>query len=523
MKKRLIFIIISLMIFTGIFSAALFAEDEEENAPSEAEQLEISLKGAKGTDKLLDGDEESYKQFDKNTELTVSSDIGIAQLYVVFDKIPAPYEISDGEESFTVGENGFLHEYIDIKTLFGYTPEKVTLRFAEKTSVSEISAFAEGTPPAWVQIWQPPCETADLLLASTHIDDEQLFFAGILPYFAGELGLNVQVVYFTDPYQYHDRPHEQLNGLWHVGVRNYPVMGEFVDKYSETKKDAYAHQEKIGFTKEEIIDFQVEMLRRFRPLVVIGHDFDGEYSHGQHMINAETLTEALPLAADESYHTESASRYGVWDTPKCYIHLYEENEIVMDWDIPLEKFGGKTAFEMTQEGFMFHKSQHWTWFYGWIFGKNGNKITKAAEIKKHSPCEYGLYRTKVGLDTGIGDMFENLMTYGELEAEKLRLEEESRAAESESIRLLEESRAAAEAESIRLEEESRAAESERLRREEESRAAAEAERIRLEKEAKNSKSGIITAVIAAVGICFGVLLMIPQMKPKKSKKKLRRK
>ncbi len=519
------------LIFVSLIIAIVFAFAVSAEEPTEAEQLPITLSGASGLSKLTDGDESSYCKLSAGTTLKIKSETGIASLYTVFDRIPGEWTISDGETSAVCGKNDFLHEYTDVKAIFGYAPKEITMTFdAASVSVSEISAFAEGDIPSWVQVWQPPCDgKADLMLCSTHSDDEQLFFAGILPYFAGELKLNVQVVYFTSPFSYHDRTHEQLNGLWEVGVRCYPIYGEVVDKYSETKADAYAHQEKYGITKDDMIEFQVEMLRRFKPLVVIGHDFNGEYSHGQHMINTETLTLALELSADETNYPKSAEKYGTWDTPKTYIHLYKENQIVMDWDQPLEAFGGKTAFQVTQDGFSHHTSQHWTWFYGWIYGKNGNKITKATEIKTHSPCRYGLYRTTVGLDSGIGDMFENLMTYGEQEEERLRLEEESRRLESESISAEEESsrlESIAESESIRLEEESRYVE-------EESKRLAESESVeesvRIDKEQpeaeKNKQQMTVTVavVIAVLVVANFVLVVYVNVKSNKKKKIKRRK
>ena len=71
--------------------------------------------------------------------------------------------------------------------------------------------------------------------------------------------------------------------------------------------------------------------------------------------------------------------------------------------------GGKTAYEMSKLGFACHRSQHYTWFSDWLSGARGN-YTKATDIKKYSPTEYGLYRTTVGADTGVGgwDFFENL-------------------------------------------------------------------------------------------------------------------
>lgn len=530
MRKYCLF---SLILITLLLVFAVTAVAEE---PTEAEQLPLELSGASSLYKLTDGDEASYRKLSAGTTLTVSADVGISSLYIVFDRIPGEWTLSDGEVSAVCGDNGYLHEYVDVKAVLGYAPETVQLTFADSdVTVSEISAFGEGEQPSWVQVWEPPCDgDTDLMLCSTHSDDEQLFFAGILPYFAGELGLNVQVVYFTSPFSYHDRPHEQLNGLWAVGVRNYPIYGEMRDKYSETLKDAYAHQESYGITRDEIVEFQVEMLRRFRPLVVVGHDFVGEYSHGQHMINTDTLVEALELATDAAQYPESAEKYGVWDTPKTYIHLYKENPIVMDWDKPLEAFGGKTAFQVTQDGFACHTSQHWTWFYGWIYGKNGNTITKATEIRTYSPCKYGLYRTTVGLDSGIGDMFENVMTYAEQEAERLREEEESRRAESESISREEESsrlESIAESESLRLEEESRYAESESIRLEEESRyaesvsdsiAESESQRLAEEKREGEKRTVLMTVAVVAAVLVSGVIAAVSVNINSSKKKKLKR-
>ena len=87
----------------------------------------------------------------------------------------------------------------------------------------------------------------------------------------------------------------------------------------------------------------------------------------------------------------------------------------MDFDTPLQAFDGKTAFEVSQEGFGCHKSQHWTWFYKWMYGTDDNPISKAADIKTYSPCHYGLYESKVGMDELGGDFFENVQTYKERE------------------------------------------------------------------------------------------------------------
>ena len=39
------------------------------------------------------------------------------------------------------------------------------------------NGLSAGELPDFVQIWNPPCEKADMMIITTHSDDEQLFFA----------------------------------------------------------------------------------------------------------------------------------------------------------------------------------------------------------------------------------------------------------------------------------------------------------------------------------------------------------
>ncbi len=385
---------------------------------------------------------------------TLKSDKEIDALYFLFDTKDADMTLTAGGEEKTV-EGKFLHRYVKISELFSGPVTEVTVRFSERTILNEIYAFGEGELPDWVQVWEDPCEKADLMLFTTHADDEQLFFAGVLPTYAGERKLAVQVAYFTDHRNETDRRHELLNGLWTVGVTHYPVIGAVPDAYAQgddveaSYNWALRNAEAAGFTEEALVASQTELLRRFKPLAVVGHDLNGEYHHGQHILNIRTLLKAVEGAGTEEFCPESAAAYGVWDVPKVYVHLYGENEILMDWDTPLETFGGKTAFQMTQEGFACHKSQQDTWFTKWIRGADG-KLTRADGVSyvppvystytsvAFSPCRYGLYRTLVGADEEKNDFLEHIETW-EAKAER---EEEERLAEE---RRLEEERLAREA------------------------------------------------------------------------------
>lgn len=517
--RRFAILFFAVCILCGL--AAPLAAVGTEETPVEAVELTASASIAcpdGSVSALTDGREETYADLPAGAAVTITSEAGIASLYVIFDRIYGAWTLSDGTAEIVCGTNGYLHEYIDVAEKLGHSPNSLTLTFAERDcSLSEVHLFGDGVAPSWVQIWEPPCEEADLLLFSTHIDDEHLFFAGVLPYYAVARALDVQVVYFTDPFQYHERPHEQLNGLWTVGVRHYPVSGDFVDMRSYSSAEAYAHQESFGFTRDDMVRSQVELLRRFRPQVVVGHDIHGEYGHGQHMINCETLMEGLDLAADASFDPDSAAQYGVWDTPKAYIHLWEENPIVMDWDVPLEAFGGRTAFQISQEGFRCHKSQIVFWLGGWMFGENGS-ITKASQITSYSPCRYGLYRTTVGPDVEGGDMFENIpRSYAEIREEAARQEEIRR--QEEEARAAEEARLE---EIRRQEEEARAAEEARLE-EEGRRAGLESREETAPVVAATGVSAAVAVIAAAALIMAAAMLLCMRPMPKSNRPQRRRK
>ena len=138
-----------------------------------------------------------------------------------------------------------------------------------------------------------------------------------------------------------------------------------------------------------------EWIRRFQPDVLLTHDLQGEYGHGAHRACADAVMHCVEYAADAKKYPRSAQKYGTWDTPKCYIHLWKENVIDMDWRQPLEAFGGKTGFDVAAEGFRCHKSQQKTDYHVEDWGPWDSSL-------------FGLFRTTVGPDEEKNDFFENL-------------------------------------------------------------------------------------------------------------------
>ncbi len=457
MKKRiaavLCLIIVSLSLFVRVYA--------DEYAPATAEQLTDGVRltvmsdGAEaGCTKLRDGSHTTWHTYAGATVMDIMSDTVVGGLYIIFDRVPGEYTLTNGDSTVTLGGSGFLHDFTDIAALADGV-QLLTLTFERGVSVSEIYVYGTGTPPDFVQRWSEPYERADLLLFSAHSDDEHLFFAGILPHCAAN-GIYAQVVYMTDHSlknyignDSHVRVHEQLDGLWAAGVRNYPVIAPFPDYHASSADGAANALSNYGITRDDVTAFVTEQIRRFTPLVAVGHDKNGEYGHGFHMLYSDALRESSHHAADGEMYSASAEKYGTWDTPKTYIHMWE-NEINLDWDTPLEYFGGQTAFQISQSAYRLHQSQM---LHGglshWLYGKNG-EITSAVQIKFASPCRFGLYRSTVGEDISKNSFFENVTLYSaadRIAAEEAAVSESLAIAESESIAIAEaESIAAAESE-----------------------------------------------------------------------------
>lgn len=450
-----VFVICLCFLLSWLSAGQVAAQQVEENtARNITDTCTVTAEGYSGVGFLTDGNIDTYRSSSEQAQITLENASGIGSLYLLFDLEYGMYTIKNNDTGVTVkaGEYNFLHEYIDLKALFGVCPKSVTLEFHNgSVRLSEIYALSDGTPPDFVQTWQAPLDgKADIVLFSTHGDDDQLFFAGLMPLYAKARNVAFQVVYLTDHRNLTTgRTHEMLNGLWAVGVTAYPVFGDFEDFRIDDLEGTYKQYEKLGRSREELQGFVVEQVRRFRPQVAIGHDLNGEYGHGMHMVYADLLVKSLELTAGPAAFPESAQKYGLWDVPKLYLHLYKENPIVLDYDTPLNELGGLTPFEVTQKyGYPCHKSQQWTDFTQWLNGYN-NEIKKASQIYSNNPTRFGLYRTTVGEDVAKNDFMENIVTYAEQE----RLEQERLEQERLEQERLEQERLEADLEAKRLEQE----------------------------------------------------------------------
>lgn len=361
-------------------NAAAAYTDSSSTETTQSEYFTGQISGVdENTAKLLcDGDcMTAYKKADC-IDITLSSERKFTAAYIMWNNIPESYTLT-AQNQTVVAEDGFLHKLIE----FDEPTDEFRLECKSGGELCDIYLFADSNYPDFVQRWEPPCKQADLLVLSTHADDEYLMFGGTIPYYAKELGLQVQVAYLTTHFDEQPRPHELLNGLWTAGVKNYPLFGVIGDI---PLCPIYSLEEAAAlYDFNEVLEWFVEQIRIYKPSVIVTHDINGEYGHGAHMLAAKTTQDAVAISADPNSFPDSARKYGVWDVPKTYLHFWGENKITMDWEQPLESFGGITAREAASLAYDQHKSQHkWEYIVGYWKGWDCR--------------QFGLYRTLVGID-----------------------------------------------------------------------------------------------------------------------------
>ncbi|MBE6758525.1 MAG: hypothetical protein E7554_00355 [Ruminococcaceae bacterium] len=316
-------------------------------------------------------------------------------LYIRWSMNPPQWRLeatlSDGSVvSSQQGTFGYVQEYVQLP--------KDTVSFRMVTddgksrplSMVELEVYSPGVLPASVHKWQPTPSTAEMLVLSTHQDDEILYFGGTIPYYSGELGYDTVVAYAA--YDNDLRLHEAMEGLWTCGLRQHPVFMGYKDKFCSTIDRA-----RTIWNETEVIRGVTELIVRYRPQVIVSHDINGEYGHGQHLLLVHCLRNALVYAGDSSYVEKNLPGCSPWTVSKCYLHLYWKNRIVMQWgDMKLESAGGKTALEVARRAYDCHVSQH-------IFDYVVGTTDKTFDCRK-----FGLYMTNVGEDVSKNDFFENI-------------------------------------------------------------------------------------------------------------------
>ena len=352
-------------------------------------RITVGKAGKKEIRKLTDGNYQTYVIVRAGGEIVADgSGQKVGSVMIRFYERSTATEVWAGQngEYALVSECGsHLSEWIPLPE--NTDAVKLINKERGRMFLAEITVYGTGEKPEDCPEWED-YDSCDLMVVACHPDDELLWLGGLLPTYAGERGLRVQVVYAVPSTPM--RRLELLDGLCHCGVRGYPAFLNLPDVFAKRMKDAYSH-----WGKNKMHRLMTECIRRWKPEVIVTHDLKGEYGHGGHQAVADTVCASIGYAADAGKYPESFRKYGVWQVKKCYIHLYKKGRIQFDWHRPLEAFGGKDGLTVATEALALHRSQVKR---GWEM-EDGGKMDNSL---------FGLYYTSVGPDEAGDDLFEHI-------------------------------------------------------------------------------------------------------------------
>ena len=374
-----------------LYGATLDAAKEAKNI---TKQCKVKVSEGK-TEKMLNGSVGngwSYTHDDAWIGIALPKDVEAGALRVEFRFEPKGFELIEYDQDQNVirsrtQENTFPSIY----TIMPLLSETRYIRLnmtAKDQVVLNLVVYSAGLLPANVQTWLPPEEKVDMMVFSTHQDDEVIFLGGTIPYSDVVCGRPTITVYMTNCTR--NRRREALECLWEMGTRHYPEFINLEDKRVSSIEEGV----KLWGGKDNILKEMVQRIRRYKPEVIVTQDLNGEYGHNQHKIMARAMKYAIEAAADETQYPDSYKMYGAWQVKKLYLHLYEENQIRMDWKTPQPALGGLTLLKVAQNGMEKHASQ--------------TKYYSVKDSGQYDNALFGLALTTVGEDVQKNDFFENI-------------------------------------------------------------------------------------------------------------------
>ncbi len=319
----------------------------------------------------------------------------IKGFYFKWDATPPTWDLyaydSVGNETLadSGGKNGGLTEFAEVPaSMSGYKKFKFVSTNPEIAfAIANLSVYAGGVPE-YVPHWESyDGKGVDLLVISAHPDDESVFLAAPVLTYIND-GKTVATGYMTWGASY--RRFEAEEACWMLGEKYAPTFRAAHDMMTNSLESMEKY-----WPLDKAVGYIVELIRKYKPSVIITHDIGGEYGHGAHMETSYAAQLAFAQASDPTKFPESAEKYGVWKPGKLYLHMYSEDKITFNLDAPLSVFSGETVCQAATAAFERHTSQ----------AAKGWTIESAGEC---SMAYFGLFASNVGPDIKHDSMFEHI-------------------------------------------------------------------------------------------------------------------
>lgn len=251
---------------------------------------------------------------------------------------------------------------------------------------------------------------ATIMIIGAHPDDEGIFFGGAIPYYTQTLDVPTVFICMTSgdfSLAPSVREAEMRNAAWVYGLRSHPIFPRFRDYWFGTDSDNVSgswdiwNDNVLGNGDEldgrlKATRYIAAQIRKYRPEVVVGHDFEGEYGHSNHKAAAIATADGFAMAADPAVELEGLA---VWQAKKLYIHNYDRDASALSklfhdhWETP--SIGGLTPREVANNGLSFHATQDTqTVSTAYLTGETASPV-----FDPYPSEEWGLHTSFVGTDS----------------------------------------------------------------------------------------------------------------------------
>lgn len=234
-------------------------------------------------------------------------------------------------------------------------------------SLCELRVCAAGYEPPLLTRREP----VDLMLVLSGVSEETDLLGGLLPVYAVEHGIRTAVVYVGKDDG--NRVQEGFRALESMGADVIPVF------LLQDDQATCSIDRMVSYWKENnLLGTLTDLIEAYQPRVIVTCDPQDTFSMVRTPFTARLMLKIM-----------DGNKPGTRSVQKFY-HLSADGETVLDWNVPLVTYGGRTAREAAETAYACYRSEE---CYGTVIPESSR---------------FTLAYTRVGEDEARNDLFEHI-------------------------------------------------------------------------------------------------------------------
>ncbi|HRX57643.1 MAG TPA: phosphodiester glycosidase family protein [Eubacteriales bacterium] len=289
LKPRALTLLLALFLFFTALPAASRAEEGETAADLTAACVfTLPEADADKEYRLTDGYVESYLVIPDEETLEIALPAGetVQGIYLEWYTLSKAYTIeqygASGELIGSIARQDFVNCYYPLDA----SAATVKIVCDSEAALSSVTVYGEGTLPDGVEQWEPTLSEADLLFVASTPEAAVTDFYALLALYTVEH--QVPTVLTVIERESRTEQGELLAGLWRMGIRTYPVFGDFYCVNNEAYKRVRSSWG-VGATDS----FVEDELSAYGEKIIITHEPEEMAFDGASQFTAEVVLDVV--------------------------------------------------------------------------------------------------------------------------------------------------------------------------------------------------------------------------------------